>query len=351
MNRKPHKDAISLLKRLIREQVMSYYTKEGEKNVKKYEKLKKPEKERMAKDSGFRESFDNEKKQEIIKDLLELAQNYNNGTVTREELIEELGKLGKHVGSSKAIVEKNIHTIPEGRKVYVFELAQLFQDEPSEKSDTITDHIPAVKETSKKFWAKDANKEFKKTPEKAKSVSEKDREEEVEETKETKKVKDSMGKTEAAPSTPKGVKKMKEEKPTKFKSFLTGKGGKKLDESKAVKKKLIENHLEEIEVDDYNLDTETGMTDDPGVYPSGGGGSALPSTQTYSVVGHVDLTLDKEDMNRDPDEIFDLIYTTIVNVVRKEFGRDASNQIDIQTQKISADKFRVQVASQPYERD
>ena len=199
------KEAVTLLNKLIKEQVMSYYTKESGKNIKKNEKLKEPTKERMA-----TEQEKENKKQELVEALLELTHEYNTTPfMDVNEVIKKLTEVGKIISAKKATIEENMKNFKYGRKIYVHELVEMMLEKEEKPESAI--------ETYDEEYAK------KTAPEKAKEVTDEVREDGKEEPKDTEKTSDTLGKTEAAPSKPKGVKTMKEEKPLRFKSFMTGK--------------------------------------------------------------------------------------------------------------------------------
>jgi hypothetical protein len=102
-----------------------------------------------------------------------------------------------------------------------------------------------------------------------------------------------------------------------------------------------------MKITDFKIKEKSERWDDPGVYPSGAGGSALPSHNYYQLKGYADVTIDTNDLRRaiesDEDQLFDEIDAKVKAAIKDEFGNTAANSVSLKTKKIKSDTYRVEV--------
>lgn len=82
-----------------------------------------------------------------------------------------------------------------------------------------------------------------------------------------------------------------------------------------------------MKISKFEIEEESEGWSDPGVYPSGAGGSALSSHDEYMLDGYAIVEFDSKEAQMDPDDLSDKTYDFVKKEIRKEFGNEASQDI------------------------
>lgn len=109
--------------------------------------------------------------------------------------------------------------------------------------------------------------------------------------------------------------------------------------------------ITEMKVTNFNVKERSERVDDPGDYPSGAGGRALPSYDSYTIQGTMEVAVESKDPKyKDEDDLMDAIYDYATDQLKDEFGFEAAeaSKHGIKARKIGGGKWRIDVNSDDY---
>lgn len=102
--------------------------------------------------------------------------------------------------------------------------------------------------------------------------------------------------------------------------------------------------ITEMKITRFEVEEKSERWSDPGVYPSGAGGSALPSHDDYMLSGYVEVTVDPKEM-ANSNKMEDDMDALVTKELKAEFGKDAADDAEFETKKIGTNKYRINISS------